>query len=303
MKFQNRNRWTRFLLVSFAIMAVALVLSIAGRGLNLGVDFTGGTLMTYDMGEAFQVSDIEKVLADNAVANPQIAKIGSEETQVQIRISDEFNTDALREALEGTLGETYPGLQYIDITRVGAVAGAELVRNAIQSMLWAAALMLLYIAIRFDLFMGLAAVIGLAHDIAIMVSFSVILRNAIRIETTYIAALLTIVGYSINNTIIIFDRIRENEHKASLRSMELGALVDLSVGESLSRTINTSVTTLITIVTLYILGVDSIRQFGLPLIIGIVSGIYSSNLINGYVWAALMGKRKKSQNVKAKATA
>ena len=303
MKFQNRNRWTRFLLVSFAIMAVALVLSIAGRGLNLGVDFTGGTLMTYDMGEAFQVSDIEKVLADNAVANPQIAKIGSEETQVQIRISDEFNTDALREALEGTLGETYPGLQYIDITRVGAVAGAELVRNAIQSMLWAAALMLLYIAIRFDLFMGLAAVIGLAHDIAIMVSFSVILRNAIRIETTYIAALLTIVGYSINNTIIIFDRIRENEHKASLRSMEPGALVDLSVGESLSRTINTSVTTLITIVTLYILGVDSIRQFGLPLIIGIVSGIYSSNLINGYVWAALMGKRKKSQNVKAKATA
>ena len=291
MKVENRNRWTHFALISLAIMAVALVMTITGHGLNLGIDFTGGTLMTYNMGQPFEVSDIEAALSENGVSNAQIAAVGDEGTNVQIRISDETNTDDLREAFENKLSEKYSGMAYVDLSRVGAIAGGELVSNAVKSMLWAAALMLIYIAIRFDFFMGLAAVIGLAHDILIMLSFSIILRGIIRIETTYIAALLTIVGYSINNTIIIFDRIRENSHKSALRQLSRGEIVDRSVSESLSRTLNTSITTLITIVTLYILGVDSIKLFALPLIIGILSGIYSSNLINGYVWAALLDKR------------
>lgn len=298
MKIENKNRWTRFALISLAIMAIALVMTITGHGLNLGIDFTGGTLMTYNMGKPFEVSDIESVLSDNGVSNAQIAAVGDDGTRVQIRISDETNTDDLREALEDQLSQKYEDMAYVDISRVGAIAGGELVSNAVKSMLWAAVLMLIYIAIRFDFYMGLAAVIGLAHDILIMLSFSIILRRVIRIETTYIAALLTIVGYSINNTIIIFDRIRENSHKAALRQLSRGDIVDLSVSESLSRTLNTSITTLITIVTLYILGVDSIKLFALPLIIGILSGIYSSNLINGYVWAALLSKR----NVAKKAT-
>ena len=298
MKIENKNRWTRFASISLVIMAIALVMTITGHGLNLGIDFTGGTLMTYNMGKPFEVSDIETVLSDNGVSNAQIAAVGDDGTRVQIRISDETNTDDLRQALEDQLSQKYEDMAYVDISRVGAIAGGELVSNAVKSMLWAAALMLIYIAIRFDFYMGLAAVIGLAHDILIMLSFSVILRRVIRIETTYIAALLTIVGYSINNTIIIFDRIRENSHKASLRQLSRGDIVDLSVSESLSRTLNTSITTLITIVTLYILGVDSIKLFALPLIIGILSGIYSSNLINGYVWAALLSKR----NVAKKAT-
>ena len=298
MKIENKNRWTRFALISLVIMAIALVMTITGYGLNLGIDFTGGTLMTYNMGKPFEVSDIETVLSDNGVSNAQIAAVGDDGTRVQIRISDETNTDDLRQALEDQLSQKYEDMAYVDISRVGAIAGGELVSNAVKSMLWAAALMLIYIAIRFDFYMGLAAVIGLAHDILIMLSFSIILRRVIRIETTYIAALLTIVGYSINNTIIIFDRIRENSHKASLRQLSRGDIVDLSVSESLSRTLNTSITTLITIVTLYILGVDSIKLFALPLIIGILSGIYSSNLINGYVWAALLSKR----NVAKKAT-
>src|SRR5699024_2766171 len=108
---------------------------------------------------------------------------------------------------------TYPNMAYVDISRVGAVAGRDLINNAIKSVSFAAVLMLLYIAVRFDFYSGLAAVIGLLHDVAIMISFVVILSDVIRVETTFIAALLTIVGYSINNTIIIFDRIRENSHK------------------------------------------------------------------------------------------
>ena len=301
MKIENRNRWMKFGLISLMIMAVALILSIAGRGLNLGVDFTGGTIMTYNMGADFDVSDVESALAESGVTNAQIAKIGTDGQQVQIRISNSDNTDALRDSLERALSQKYAGIQYVDITRVGPTAGSELVRNAVQSMLWAAILMLIYIAIRFDFYMGLAAVIGLAHDIAIMVSFTVIFRGIIRVETTYIAALLTIVGYSINNTIIIFDRIRENTHKADLRQLSRGEIVDRSVSESLARTLNTSITTLLTIVTLYVLGVDSIRQFALPLIIGILSGIYSSNLLNGYVWAWLVQRMGSTAKARKKA--
>ena len=301
MKIENRNRWTKFALVSLIIIAIALVLTIIGRGLNLGVDFTGGTIMTYNMGTDFDVNDIENALTQSGVSNAQIAKIGSDGQQAQIRIADSDNTDELRDSIENTLREKYAGLEYVDITRVGPTAGSELVRNAVQSMIWAAVLMLIYIAIRFDFYMGLAAVLGLAHDIAIMLSFTIILRGIIRVETTYIAALLTIVGYSINNTIIIFDRVRENSHKADLRQLTRGEIVDRSVQESLARTLNTSITTLLTIVTLYILGVDSIRQFALPLIIGILSGIYSSNLLNGYVWAWLMDHRKNAVKVRKKA--
>ena len=283
--------------VSIAIMIVALVMTLTGHGMNLGVDFTGGTIMTYNMGEQFETADVEKVLADNGISDAQIAKTGENDTQVQIRISDKENTDDLRTALENTLGEKYT----VDISRVGAIAGRDLINNAIKSVSLAAVLMLLYIAVRFDFYSGLTAIIGLLHDVAIMLSAVVLLHSFIRVETTFIAALLTIVGYSINNTIIIFDRIRENSHKSTLRQLNRESIVNLSVQESLSRTLNTTITTLLTIVTLYIMGVDSIKQFALPLIIGIVAGTYSANLINGYVWAALMDKRDASKRAKAKA--
>ncbi|MBQ2833822.1 MAG: protein translocase subunit SecF [Clostridia bacterium] len=298
MKFEMKNRLKPCAAVSVAIMVVALVMSMMGMGMNLGIDFTGGTLMTYNMGEAFDTAVVTDALSACGIADAQIAKTGEDNTQVQIRISDVENTDELRTQLEAKLAETYANIEYVDITRVGAVVGGELINNAIKSLTLAAVLMLLYIAVRFDLYSGLAAVIGLVHDIAIMMSFVVILRGFIRVETTFIAALLTIVGYSINNTIIIFDRIRENSHKVGVRQLPRDEIVNISIKESLPRTLNTTITTLLTIVTLYVLGVDSIKQFALPLIIGIISGTYSANMINGYVWSLLMDLRSKSRKNK-----
>ena len=295
MKFEMKNRLKPCAAVSAAIIVIALVLSMMGMGMNLGIDFTGGTLMTYNMGASFETADVSAALSACGVTDAQIAAVGENNDQVQIRIKDVENTDDLRDALEAELAKTYPAIEYVDITRVGAVVGAELIENAIKSLTLAAVLMLVYIAFRFDLYSGIAAVIGLVHDIAIMLSFVVILRGFIRVETTFIAALLTIVGYSINNTIIIFDRIRENAHKPGVRQLPREQIVNLSVTESLPRTLNTTITTLLTIVTLYILGVDSIKQFALPLIIGIVAGTYSANLINGYVWALLMDLRSKKK--------
>ncbi len=291
MKFEIKNRLKPCAAVSIAIMVIALAMVLFGQGLNLGIDFTGGTIMTYNMGAEFDVAVVESALAANGISDAQIAKTGDNGTQVQIRIKDSENTDDLRDALEEELAKTYPAIAYVDITRVGAVAGSELINNAVKSVTIAAVLMLIYIAIRFDFYSGLAAVIGLVHDVLIMLSVVAILN--FRIETTFIAAMLTIVGYSINNTIIIFDRIRENNRKASVRAMGKDQVVSLSVKESLPRTINTTITTLLTIVTLYVLGVDSIKQFALPLIIGIVAGTYSANMINGYVWALLVDKRFK----------
>lgn len=293
MKFEMKNRLKPCAAVSAAIIVIALVMNMMGMGMNLGIDFTGGTLMTYNMGQTFANADVEAALAACGITDAQIAATGENNTQVQIRIKDVENTDDLRDQLENALAENYPAIEYVDITRVGAVVGAELISNAIKSLTLAAVLMLVYIAFRFDLYSGLAAIIGLVHDVAIMMSFVVILRSFIRVETTFIAALLTIVGYSINNTIIIFDRIRENSHKPGVRQLPREQIVNLSVTESLPRTLNTTITTLLTVVTLYILGVDSIKLFALPLIIGIIAGTYSANMINGYVWALLMDKRVK----------
>ena len=302
MKFTMKNRMKPCLCISLAIMAIALVMTLVGYGMNLGIDFTGGTLMTYEMGGQFETADVDAALKVCGVSDAQIAKTGDNATEVQIRISDKENTDELRSAFEEEIAKTYPSVAYVDITRVGAVAGRDLINNAVKSVTFAAILMLLYIAVRFDFYSGLAAVIGLIHDVAIMLSFMVLLRGVIRVDSTFIAALLTIVGYSINNTIIIFDRIRENSHKAGVRSLPREEIVNKSVTESLPRTLNTTITTLLTIVTLYVLGVDSIRQFALPLIIGILAGTYSANLINGYVWAVLMDWRAASKR-KAKAKA
>ena len=295
MKFEMKNRLKPCAAISALIIVIALVMTMMGMGMNLGIDFTGGTLMTYNMGAEFNADDVTAALAECGVAEAQVAKTGENNTQVQIRIADVENTDDLRDALVEKLSVNYPAIEYVDITRVGAVVGSELINNAIKSLTLAGVLMLVYIAFRFDLYSGLAAIIGLVHDIAIMMSFVVILRGFIRVETTFIAALLTIVGYSINNTIIIFDRIRENSHKVGVRQLPREQIVNLSVTESLPRTLNTTITTLLTVVTLYILGVDSIKQFALPLIIGIVAGTYSANLINGYVWALLMDMRTKGK--------
>jgi len=139
--------------------------------------------------------------------------------------------------------------------------------------------------------------------VLIMLSFMVFARSFVQMNSTFIAAMLTIVGYSINNTIIIFDRIRENHRKIVYANLPREEVVTISVKESLGRTLNTTLTTLVTILALYIIGVASIKEFALPIIVGIIAGVYSANLINGYVWAALTelrhGKAKKATAAKA----
>ena len=297
MVIKNRSRIC--LIISGAIILIALVLTILGHGINMGIDFEGGLSMQYDMKTAVNSNDVSSVLSGMGIATSTVTVQGRDNNEVNIRIKDVAKDDIqkVQSDFETAIKEKYPDAVSIgDVNYVGPVAGATLVKNAVISVLLAAVLMLIYIAIRFDLNSGIAAVFGLLHDVLIMLSFMVIFRSVIQMNSSFIAAALTIVGYSINNTIVIFDRIRENAKKMPNVARE--QVTNISIKESLGRTICTTVTTLITIVALCILGVASIRAFALPIIIGILSGVYSANMINGYVWAFLEEKRR---NRKAKA--
>lgn len=290
------------LICSCTIMIIALVLSLFGMGINLGLDFSGGLNIKYQMNTAFEQTDIDSALKNAGIETYTITAMGENNSDLQIRIQESTEEDiqVLRESIESELLPKYPDMDVLNATvgYVGPTAGATLVRNAIISVLFATALMLVYIAFRFDLPSGLAAVIGLAHDVLIMLSFMVILRNIIQMNSSFIAAMLTIVGYSINNTIVIFDRVREN--KKANPAMDAVEVANRSVKESLGRTINTTLTTLITITVLYVIGVDAIREFALPIIIGILSGVYSANMINPYTWAKLQGALKQGRKLKTK---
>ena len=265
-----KNYSKQCLMISAGIMVLALLLSLFGMGINVGIDFSGGMSMQYTMGEAVTQSDIEGVLNGIGLKDYAVSVQGSNRDSINIRIK------AIDE----------DGVQGIQAS------------NAFFSVLIAALCMLIYIAIRFDFNSGAAAVLGLVHDVLIMLSFMVILRSFVQMNSSFIAAMLTIVGYSINNTIIIFDRIRENARKMPSSTPRVD-VVNRSIKECLGRTINTTLTTLVTIVCLYIFGVSSIREFALPIIVGIISGVYSANMINGYVWAFLEEKKRVKKAAKA----
>ncbi len=275
-----------YLMISAAIIAVALIMSVFGFGMNLGIDFTGGSLLKYEMGADFDVKVVETALKDAGITESQIAKAGENMTELQIRTKDlGENADDLRVAFEEKLAETYPEATFVTIDTVGAVAGKDLIANAISSCLIVFVCLLIYIAIRFDLNSGLAALVALAHDVLIMISFMVFARGIFQVNSPFIAAALTIIGYSINNTIVVFDRIRENNRLLDYKEGSRKNVVEASVRQTLSRTINTTITTLVTLVALYILGVDSIREFTFPLIIGMLAGVYSSVMLSGQIWA------------------
>ena len=289
----NMNRFFKpALLVSAAIILLAVILTLCGRGMNLGLDFAGGLSMPYDLGESTTQHAVAAVLGSEYSVSLQGA--GKNEALVRIKSVGAEEVQNVQAAVTAKLQSAYPNAKSMgDVSYVGPVAGATLVRNAVTSVLIASVLMLVYIAVRFDFHSGVAAVLALIHDVAMMLAFMVILRDLIELNSSFIAAALTIVGYSINDTIVIFDRIRENaKNKLELTKVEV---VNLSVREAFGRTMMTSITTLVTILALYILGVAAIKEFALPIIVGVIAGTYSSNLISGYIWAWLEEKFPKKE--------
>jgi preprotein translocase subunit SecF len=296
---QFTSKFKYFAIIPAVILIAGIIVTVVS-GANLGIDFTGGTTFTIDMGEDFDTDDVVQAVKDNGISDAVVLKSGEtadSKTQAVIRMrnfADDEQENAARQGIVEQLSGQYANVQVGSVDRVGAIASKDLIRNAILSVTIASALILIYIWVRFELLSGVAAVVALLHDVLIMICLTIILR--IQINSSFIAAVLTIVGYSINNTIVIFDRIRENTKRYGNRSMSnRDEIVNRSIKESITRALFTSLTTLITIGCVYILGVDSIKEFALPIIIGLVAGTYSSVLLVGPFWALLHKGQKKSR--------
>ncbi len=287
MRFMNKAKVC--ILISSAIVVIAIIVGLLFGGLNLGIDFTGGSILTIDLKESFDMNVVNAALDANGIDPATAQVVRSGETQAVIRIqaqSKDVDSAQLRENITSTLQETYPNAVPGQIENVGGATTGDIIRNAFLSILIASGLMLIYIWIRFELFSGLAAVFALLHDVLIMTAFVCIVR--LQINSSFIAACLTIVGYSINDTIVVFDRIRENTKRYGFKTKTRKEVADLSIAETLPRTINTSLTTLVTILAVYIFGVQSIKEFALPIIVGLISGTYSSIFIASPTWVALL---------------
>ncbi len=296
MKFMSKSKY--FLYLSGAIILAGLIMGFIFGGLNLGIDFTGGSILTVEVGEQYDKAVIEKALDDNGITSDmrQIVTGGENNTQAIIRmqeLSDTMDDATVRENIIESIRATYPNASGGEVESVGGVTTGEIVRNAFLAIVIASAFMLVYIWIRFELFSGVAALTALVHDVLIMTAVMSIAR--VQINSSYIAACLTIVGYSINDTIVLFDRIRDNNKKYSISSKTRAQVADISISETLSRTINTSLTTIFMILSLYIFGVASIKEFALPLIVGLVSGTYSSIFIASPVWVKMMELKHKKE--------
>lgn len=273
-----------------------------GSPLNFSVEFAGGTSLTVGFDKEYSLSEAEK---DIVPVIAEAAGIGEAGISVQTvsgtneivfkmpELSDDGTDDSqmskVRSALTDKLGA--------DVKEANVISGSvssEMSKNAIFSVILAAILMLIYIAIRFhDVKFGASAVIALLHDVAMVFCLYIILR--LTVGNTCIACLLTIVGYSINATIIIFDRVRENIGVMKPKKVTYKDIVNLSINQTFSRTIYTSLTTFVTIFVLYIMGVASIKEFALTLMAGIIIGAYSSVCITGPLWYTMKTKLGKTE--------
>ncbi len=273
----------------FAISALLIIIGIVGYvingGFTLSTDFAGGLSMYVDMGKEVDLDEVAKIVQDNTPNDVQPTVLRSDGYQVVIRTItlEKSEIDAVQAALMEKFEITEEA--FLQIDNVSATVGKELTAQAVKATVIAAILMLLYITIRFEFKTAVSAIICLLHDVAIMLSFYAVFQ--IPVDTNLIAAILTIIGYSINNTIVIFDRIRENYGRAKRAPFE--DTVNKSIKQTLGRSINTTITTLLPVLMLCILGVTSIKTFAVTLLVGLVAGTYSSIFLAGSIWAWLKG--------------
>lgn len=297
-KFSFTKHFKIFAVISLLLVIVGIIglvcIPFGVYLFNFDIDFLGGTTMQFELYtdvNADVTANVESIVKDVTGTTPSsVIKAGDSGTQVVIKTL-ELDSET-RDQVFQAVAEAYnlpEGDQPIKSDYVSASVGADLRNSAIIASAVAAVLILLYITIRFEFRSGIAAVIALVHDLLVMLSMYIIFQ--IPFNMNFIAAALTILGYSINATIVVFDRIREN--RKLMPKEEFASVVDHSIWQTMNRSINTTVTTLLAIVLLLILGVSSIRNFALPLTIGILAGCYSSVCLSGSIWNKLRGKGHK----------
>lgn len=285
-------KWRNIAVSLSVIVVIASVVLLFTRGLNFGIDFTGGILIEISTDGPANISELRTDLGGLGLGEIQIQEFGQAD-DVLIRVQapdsdDEAASQQVVNMIRAELGDRV--VEYRRVEVVGPQVSGELVQDGILAVVIAVILMLIYIWFRFEWQFALGSVISLIHDVMATIGIFCILQ--LEFSLASIAALLTIVGYSMNDTVIVYDRIRENLRK--FKKMELGDLLDLSINQTLSRTVMTSGTTLLALAALFIFGGAVLRDFTFAMIFGIFVGTYSSIFVGAPVLLAIGVNRDSS---------
>lgn len=285
--------------IGSAVVILAGFIGMAGfkasgnRALNYSLEFVGGTTTTYTFQQEYSQEQIENEIIPVIRQAAGITEVQQQKVKDSTKVT--FKTTDLtldqREAAEEAVKAKFPIQDgtIVESDTIGSSVSATMKQSAFISVIIATICMLIYIFIRFrDIKFALAAVIALVHDCLVVLAFYALAR--VQVGTTFIACMLTIVGYSINSTIVIFDRIRESLKNAN-RKTNIAELVNEAIGNTFTRTFNSSLTTFIMLLSLFIFGVTSVREFALPLMVGVIAGAYSSVCITSALWYVLGGKK------------
>ena len=293
--FDFFKRWRLWLGIS-AVMMVLAFTSFAIRGLNYGIDFRGGTTIRTESSEPVDVGAYRDALQALNLGDVVISEVfdpsfGPDRNVAMVRISaqdaEASVTPETIDRVRGALQEIAPDVEFVSVESVGPKVSGELIQTAVLAVALAIGAVLVYIWLRFEWQFALGAVIALVHDV--ILTIGVFSEVGIRFDLAIIAALLTIVGYSLNDTVVVFDRVRENLIKYKTKGLK--EIMNLSINETLSRTFMTSFTTLLALISLFVLGGDVIRGFVFAMIWGVIVGTYSSIFVASAILLWLGVKR------------
>ena len=283
-KFDIAGRAKIWFVISLLVIIPGII-SMATRGLNFGIDFTGGTIIDLKFEQPVEISKVRESLKPFGLDGATIQLSGetsdvASSTDVMIRTID-LEENQRKDVMAG-IKSSVGNYEVMREEKVGATIGGELIFNAVMALVISWVLIILYIAYRFEFKFGFAAIVALIHDILIVLAFFSFTQK--QVDSSFVAALLTIVGYSINDTIVIFDRIRENLKLHFRRGGNVGELVNKSIYQTLTRSLYTVFTCLFTTFALYFFGGETTKDFAFALIVGFSSGCYSSIFIAGPLW-------------------
>lgn len=293
------RKW--FFLLSLTITVLGVIV-FAWLGFNLGTDFKAGSRVQMTLNEQVNIPKVSQMLRDAGVPAGQnaITVAGTRNDTAIVRYPNTLTPAQVSKIIEAEHKE-YPRSDSADVRTVDPIVATQTSRKAIWAVLLASLFIVIYVSIRFEYRFAISGVVALLHDAFIVMSVFALLR--MEVDLTFVAAILTIVGYSINDTIVIFDRIRENLKITPPRTYEeLKRLTDKSLWQTMSRSINTVITVLIAALMLYFFGGQSIHTFTFALIVGLVSGAYSSIFIASPLWVVWKGRHFQRANPSEAAT-
>ena len=266
-------KFRRKALIFSGILLLASVLLLFTRGLNLGIDFVGGNLMQLKFSTAVEVSDLRDILSDLGQSQAVIQSYSNDGFMIRLNAQEE----TVRKEVLQAIREKYPDVELLRFEKVGPVVGEQLRKEAFIAVCMALLGILGYITVRFQFRFAVVSVLALMHDS--LITLGVFSLTGMEVSLPFIAAILTIVGYSLNDTIVVLDRVRENWK--NLKPWGIVKLLNVSLNQTLSRTMNTSITTFLPVMAFFLLGGPVLANFSFALLIGIVVGTYSSIYIAG----------------------